>query len=66
MKLKDYRVQCGLSQKDFAKKIGENSSTVSMWENGKTIPRLSKMSKIANELNITIDALIQCLNNEQL
>ena len=38
----------GCSQLEFAKAIGENQTTVSMWMTGKTVPRFSKFCKIAD------------------
>lgn len=38
----------GCSQLEFAKAIGENQTTVSMWMTGKTVPRFSKFGKIAD------------------
>ena len=38
----------GCSQLEFARAIGENQTTVSMWMTGKTVPRFSKFGKIAD------------------
>ena len=38
----------GATQLEFAKAIGENQTTVSMWMTGKTVPRFSKFGKIAD------------------
>ena len=40
------REKLGLSRKDFADLIGTTFVSVSNWENGKTIPRLSQKKKI--------------------
>jgi len=38
-------------QVEFAKAIGENPTTVNMWCSGKSIPRFSKLEKIANHFH---------------
>lgn len=40
------RINAGLSQRDAAKTIGVNVSTLSNWENGKTSPDIDKFRKM--------------------
>jgi transcriptional regulator with XRE-family HTH domain len=44
--------------KDFCKEISENPSTVAMWESGKSVPKLEKITKIATTLNTTVDEVV--------
>ena len=46
-RLKQIRINLGLSLTEFAKKIDVSKSSVSLWENGKTSPSLEKLQKIA-------------------
>ncbi len=44
-----------LSQSKFAKKIGVNSSSVSLWESGKSYPDLGNLSKLAHLKGWTLE-----------
>ena len=43
-KLKDVRMQAGLTQEQVAEKIMVSRQTVSNWENGKSLPDIVSMS----------------------
>lgn len=43
----DIRQFSGLSQKDFALKLGVSKATVSLWENGKKYPSRKNMEKLS-------------------
>ena len=68
MNLKELRVKSGyFTQKDFAKAIGNNVSTVSMWETGNSSPRIKDIPKIAEALRVPVEILIKCfIENEKL
>ena len=55
-KIKAYRHEHGLSQKQFAKLFGIDTSTVHLWENGECTPSKEKLKKL--ELLLTIKPLI--------
>lgn len=57
MKIKKLRQTRGITQKDFAEKLGVDRSTVSYWESGAVMPRAELLPRIADALNCTIDAL---------
>ena len=40
------RVNAGLSQREFAEKIGVSLATITNWESGKTAPDLSELQAI--------------------
>lgn len=44
--IKEIRGKCLLSQNDFAEEIGVSFSTVNRWENGKALPKISKLKLI--------------------
>lgn len=46
-KLKKLRNAAQLTQKEAAEKIGVRQSTISMWENGESVPRLNMLALIA-------------------
>jgi len=49
-----YRRRSGLSQKQFAEKLGVRSSTVSSWENGNNSVDIETLFKVCDILNVTI------------
>lgn len=53
----------GMRQKDLAKKIGVHEAAVSMFCQGKRVPRSNTLQKIAQVLNVPADEL---LGNTQL
>lgn len=42
----------GLTQKDFAKELGENPQTINSWCTGYAIPRINRIQKIADYFHI--------------
>ena len=52
------RKNIGLTQKEVADQIGVAQTSVSFWENGKTLPRASLLSKIAALYGVTVDELL--------
>ena len=49
------RVNAGLSQREFAEKIGVSLATITNWESGKTEPDLSELRAISNLSGIPLD-----------
>ena len=52
------RKQRGMTQEQLAERLGVSNRSVSRWENGKTLPDLSLMQVICEELDITISELL--------
>lgn len=50
-KIKKLREAAGMRQSALAAKIGVDTSSVSLWENGKTYPSYANICKIAKALN---------------
>lgn len=57
-KLYKLRNDTGLSQKEFADKIGASQSAVNYWENGNRQPRITQMKKIAKTFDIALYILL--------
>lgn len=55
--LSEKRMQRGLSQKAMAEAIGVAQSTYSLYEKGAREPNISKIVKISEVLNISLDDL---------
>lgn len=51
------RLRAGLTQEEFAEKIGKQQVTVSAWENGKAAPVANFLPKICEVLGCTLDDL---------
>lgn len=52
------RKEKNLTQQELAEKLGVSDKSVSRWENGKTMPDLSLMQPLCQELGITINELL--------
>ena len=58
-KLKDVRMQAGLTQEQVAEKIMVSRQTVSNWENGKSLPDIVSIMSLSDLYQITIDELLK-------
>ena len=57
MSFKAEREKAGLSQKDVAKELGINQSTICLWEIGKTMPRANLLLKLAKFYGCSVEQL---------
>lgn len=57
-KIKEMRKRRNLLQKDVAKKLKINRSTVAKWETGCSVPRTDKLKILSTIFNCSIDDLI--------
>lgn len=53
------RKHYGMTQEELAQKVGVSFKTVSKWENGRGIPDISMISKIAAILDIDVESLLE-------
>ena len=56
-RLKELRLNAGLTQKDLAKAIEVGRTTISEYESGKIVPKQEGLLKIANYFNVSVDYL---------
>lgn len=56
--ISECRKNKNISQKELGELIKVSSSSISKWENGKSLPEVSIMPKLCTELDITINELI--------
>ena len=56
-RLKELRLEAGLTQKDLAKAIEVGRTTVSEYESGKIVPKQEGLLKLANHFNVSVDYL---------
>lgn len=57
-KIYKLRKECRLSQEDLAEKINVTRQTISNWELGETSPNPDQLKKLSQELNVSIDELL--------
>ena len=59
IKLKDARIQAGLTQEQVAEIIMVSRQTISNWENGKSLPDIVSIMNLSNLYQISIDELLK-------
>ena len=57
-KIKKYRTDLGMTQQDFASRLGVTGVSVSAYENGTRTPSFDVLIRIANILGVTTDDLL--------
>ena len=58
MKLKEMRINLGMTQEELAAKLDVGQSSVALWETGKNFPTVKKLIQIAEIFGCTLDDLI--------
>ena len=62
--IKEYREREHISQKDFADMVGVSQSMVSLWEEGKNIPRPYLLKRISELIGVGIGELLKHLDTK--
>lgn len=58
-KIYNLRKQYGYSQEELAEKLNVSRQSVSKWENGSSIPEITKIIELSNLFNVTTDYLLK-------
>lgn len=58
MHLKEVRLSKNMTQETLSSLLGVTRTTVTMWENGKSMPNIVTLKKIAEVLNCKVEDLI--------
>ena len=58
-KLKNARVQSGMTQENVAEKINVSRQTISNWENEKSYPDLLTLVRISDEFDCSLDVMLK-------
>ncbi|MCH5206164.1 MAG: helix-turn-helix transcriptional regulator, partial [Oscillospiraceae bacterium] len=58
-RLKNARVEIGLTQEKVAEEIGVSRQTVSNWENGKFYPDIVSVIKLSDLYSVSLDELLK-------
>lgn len=59
------RKKLGLSQEEFANRIGVTRQVVSKWEMNQVIPLTDKLEKISEEFNISYDEILRDMDSKK-
>ncbi len=57
-RIKELRIENGLTQKQLAEKLNITNSTVCDWEKGRSEPDLTTLAKVAKFFTISADYLV--------
>ncbi len=58
MRIKEIRSEFGLSQSEFGKSLSVSQDTVSLWEQGKSLPTTEFVISIAKTYNVSADYIL--------
>ena len=58
-KIKNQRLNKGLTQTEYGKKFGVSKSNISKWEKGINKPNNKRLKLIADDMNITVTELLK-------
>ena len=57
-RIKEARLNAGITQRELAEKLGVSFVNISQWENGTRKPKYETRQKIADALGVTVDYLL--------
>ncbi|HIV00596.1 MAG TPA: helix-turn-helix transcriptional regulator [Candidatus Stercoripulliclostridium merdipullorum] len=57
-RIRELRLEAGLSQEAFGKLLFVSQDTVSLWENGRSLPGVEYIIKICNLFQVSADDLL--------
>lgn len=56
--IRQLRLEMGMSQVEFAEKLGLSKQILSLYEAGKRSPKIAQVKKLAEILKVTVDYLL--------
>lgn len=57
-KIQHYRKSAGLSQEELAKHLLVSRQTISLWENGQTLPTIDNLIRLRDIFNVSLDEML--------
>ncbi len=60
-KIKEFRLKNNYTQRYIAYKLGVSQQSVDKWEQGKSIPNIVHLIKLANLMQCSVDELVNSL-----
>ena len=64
--IKELRIQCGLNQVEFAKRMRVTKQCVSNWENDNVLPSIEMLVKMADFFKVSTDRLLGRINEKTI
>ena len=61
-RIKELRLESGLSQADLGKLLSVSQDTISLWEKGKSVPTAEYLIAIAKQFDVSVDYIL-CLKD---
>ena len=58
------RLEKGMTQAELAEKVGVSDKTISKWEKGNSLPKVSVFVNLADALGISVSELASCERKE--
>ena len=63
--IRNLRKSKNMTQEELAFQLNVSRTTVTMWENGESLPRSNLLPKLAQILGCTVDDLLRCEEGEE-
>lgn len=63
MRLRELRLQNGMTQNEIAAKIGVSGQSILNWENGIYEPKINQLIQLADLFGVSIDYLVERKNS---
>lgn len=61
-RLKEMRLNAGMSQEELASKLNVSRQSVSKWETGDSLPDILKLKQLSKLYDVSIDYIVGILN----
>ena len=61
-RIKEIRLESGLTQQKFGERLSVSQDTVSLWENGKCVPTTEFLIAISQQFEVSVDYIL-CLKD---
>ena len=61
-RIKEIRLENGLTQQKFGERLSVSQDTVSLWENGKCVPTTEFLIAISKQFEVSVDYIL-CLKD---
>ena len=58
-KIRQYRIEKGMSQEDIIRQLGISRQTLSAWENDRNLPDIISLIRLSEIFETTVDDLVQ-------
>ena len=58
-KIRQYRIEKGMSQEDIIRQLGISRQTLSAWENDRSLPDIISLIRLSEIFETTVDDLVQ-------